>query len=86
MKDIQCGLVPLCTDEVMGMLRQMQAFPLLEGYRGQAGIDLPAFAALICRLSRLMEIAPGICEVDINPILAQGECFHAVDVRIRLEK
>ena len=44
------------------------------------------FADIILRLSKLVSIAPEIAELDLNPVLAEGDKVTAVDARIRIEK
>ncbi|WP_163714789.1 acetate--CoA ligase family protein [Mangrovibacterium lignilyticum] len=86
MKDIQYGLAPLTVDEALQMIQQLKAYSLLQGYRGQKGVDIAMLADLLCRLSELLRIAPEISEMDLNPILAEGDRLLAVDVRISLSK
>ncbi len=38
------------------------------------------------RLSALLHFAPEISEMDLNPLLADGEQIIAVDARIRVGK
>ncbi|RKD86314.1 acetate--CoA ligase family protein [Mangrovibacterium diazotrophicum] len=83
MKDLQFGLAPLTLPEVMDLLTRLKSFPLLIGHRGNAGINISVFAELIVRVGQLMLAAPEIQELDINPILASGDEFNVVDVRIR---
>ena len=54
--------------------------------RGKQGIDEMKFADIICRLSKLIRIAPEIIELDLNPLLAEGDRIVAIDARIRIKK
>ncbi|WP_372775525.1 acetate--CoA ligase family protein [Mangrovibacterium sp.] len=83
-RDIQCSLAPLSVEEAEQMITKLSAYPILAGFRGKAGIDLAGFVALLCRVSHLLQLAPEICEMDLNPILAQATSFQAVDIRIRI--
>jgi len=58
------------------MLQSLRIFPILQGIRGQAGVDLPALAAALVNLSRLAVDYPEIRELDLNPVVAapQGCC------------
>ena len=85
LKDVMTGLVPLEEDEIKQMVKSLKAFPILQGTRGLEGIDLGNFEEIILRLSALVEAAPEIEELDLNPILATPQKVTAVDARIRLK-
>jgi len=44
------------------------------------------YAEVIVRLSTMLQHAPEIKEMDINPLLGEGKKVVAVDARIRIEK
>jgi len=83
---VRSVLAPVNKKEVLNELKQLRGFKLFQGVRGKAGIDENKFADIILRLSKLVELAPEITELDLNPILAEGEKVVAVDARIRIEK
>jgi acyl-CoA synthetase (NDP forming) len=84
--DVKAGLIPLGPVEVHVMLKKLMAYPLMEGARGQEGIDIELFVQQIIRISQLLEYAPEIVELDVNPLMAFKEEIVAVDVRIRIER
>jgi len=86
LKDVQVGMVPLSKEKALHMLSDLKSFPILKGIRGQKGINLDAFAEVIVHISHLLQIAPEITELDINPLLAYENEITAVDVRIAIEK
>lgn len=86
MKDVTSGLAPLSQGETLDMIRRLKGHKLIEGIRGQEGIDENVFAGIITRLSQLLTLAPEIMELDINPLLGKGKNIVAVDARIRIEK
>lgn len=86
LKDVQVGMIPISKEKAMKMLTELKSFPILKGVRGQKGINLDAFADVIVHISNLLQIAPEITELDINPLLAYKNEITAVDVRIRIEK
>ncbi len=86
MKDVNAGLAPLSSAEAEHMIRSLQGYPVLEGIRGQEGIDIPAYIDILCRLSQLVTLAPEIMEMDLNPLLGTKAGVVAVDARIRVEK
>ena len=85
-KDVNAGLAPLGEGEAAHMVKSLQVYPVLEGIRGQEGIDIPAFIDILNRLSQLVTIAPEIAEMDLNPMLGTKAGLVAVDARIRVEK
>jgi acetyltransferase len=68
------------------MIKSLKGYPVLEGTRGQEGIDLQAYIDILVRLSKLVTLAPEITEMDLNPLLGTMAGIMAVDARIRVEK
>lgn len=86
MKDISYGLAPISTEEALLMMRDLKSYKLIQGVRGKAGIKESVFADKIVRLSALVQYAPEIVEMDINPFLGKLDVVIAVDARIRIDK
>lgn len=86
MKDVTSGLAPLTMDESMSMIQNLKSYRILQGYRGKKGVNIRYFAEIIVRLSSLLRFATEIKELDINPLIGQGNDIFAVDARIRIEK
>lgn len=84
LKDVSAGLVPLGNDEVMMMIKRLKSYKILEGVRGQQGVNPEKLASVIVRLSALLQAAPEIAEMDLNPLLGKGEQVIAVDARIKI--
>jgi len=88
LEDVALGLAPLSADEAGAMIRSIRSFPVLQGVRGQAGVDLDAVADLLVRLSALVADLGNVAEMDLNPVIAYPEGtrpLSVVDVRIRLD-
>ena len=86
LKDVSSGLAPLRYAEATSMLRSVRAYKIIRGTSGQQGINEKKYAEIIVRLSTLLRFATEIKEMDINPLLADGDDIVAVDARIRIEK
>lgn len=86
LKDVQSSLAPVSSDEALTMIRSLKSFKIIEGVRGQEGVNIQAFADVIVRISALCKAAPEIVEMDINPLLGNAKGITAVDARIRIEK
>ncbi|MFO7730207.1 MAG: acetate--CoA ligase family protein [Spirochaetia bacterium] len=86
LKDVQSGLTPLGQEETLSMIRNLKGYKMIEGTRGQNGTDEYLFADILIRLGALVETAPEIAELDLNPLLGNPNYVCAVDARIRVEK
>lgn len=86
LKDVKAGLSPLKQSEALEMIRSLKSYKLIQGTRGQQGIDEKLFAEIITRVSALMEAAPEIFEMDLNPLLGKGKQIIAVDARCNLAR
>jgi acyl-CoA synthetase (NDP forming) len=86
MKDISYGLAPISTNEALLMMKELKSYKLIQGVRGKEGIKESVFADKIVRLSALVQYAPEIIEMDINPFLGKLDIVIAVDARIKIEK
>jgi acetyl coenzyme A synthetase (ADP forming)-like protein len=86
MKDVTFHLAPITSDEAMAMLMGTRSYKLLEGVRGEQGVDLQAIGEAIQRISQLVTDFPQITELDINPFIVgkPGEDSVAADARIQL--
>ncbi len=85
-KDINVGLSPLSKEEAGRMIKNLKGYKILKGIRGREGVNEKMFTDIVVRLSALLEVAPEIVELDLNPLLGTKEKVVAVDARIRVEK
>jgi acetyltransferase len=86
LKDVQSALAPITADEAKDMLKQLKGYKILQGVRGQEGVNLDLYADQVARVSALVQAAPEIAEMDLNPLLGNPRYVTAVDARIRIEK
>ena len=86
LKDVQSALAPITASEAKEMLKQLKGYKILQGVRGQEGVNLDLYADQVARVSALVQAAPEIAEMDLNPLLGNPRYVTAVDARIRLEK
>ncbi|MBQ6268827.1 MAG: acetate--CoA ligase family protein [Bacteroidetes bacterium] len=85
LKDVQSALAPVGKDEALDMLKSLKGYKILQGTRGQEGVNQDILVDIILRLSALLKYAPEIFEMDINPLLGTSKSIIAVDGRIRIE-
>lgn len=81
--DVALGHVPFSQAEGMRILERLQCFPLLKGYRGKPGVDLEQLLDLMQKMQRLLLDFPEIEEMDLNPLIWDGNRFIAADYRIK---
>ena len=86
LKDVASGLAPIGNEEALSMIRSIKSYKIIKGVRGQQGINEEKIADIIIRLSALLEAAPEIVELDLNPLLGKGDSVIAVDARINISK
>lgn len=86
LEDVSTGLVPVSENEAYDMIRKLRGYKLIEGIRGQEGVDESIFVSIIRKLSQLVLVAPEIEELDMNPLFGNETSIKTVDTRIRIKK
>ena len=86
LKDVQSALAPITAAEAKQMLTKLRGYKILQGVRGQEPVNIDLYADQIARVSALVQAAPEIVEMDLNPLLGNPRYVTAVDARIRIEK
>ncbi len=83
-KDTAIALAPVTKKEAADMLKELKAYPLLQGVRGKGKADIKALIEVICRVSTLLTKCPEICEMDLNPVIVHpdGQGVSIVDARV----
>jgi acyl-CoA synthetase (NDP forming) len=83
-RDVSFRLVPLSEPEAAAMIREIKAFPILQGIRGGRSADLKALTNLLLKVSRIGEENLEIAEMDLNPVIVYEEGLSVVDARVLL--
>lgn len=84
-RDLRHELLPLDEARVEAALRKLTAFPLLDGFRGRPPADIPAACtAIVAVANALLNAAPQVKEIEINPLLVReaGQGVVALDALI----
>jgi acetyltransferase len=86
MKDVTFHLAPVTEQEAIQMLKSTKSYDMLQGRRGEEGVDLAAIASGLQRISQLTTDFPQITDLDINPFIVGdfGEEPVVADVRMTL--
>jgi acetyltransferase len=86
LKDVTAGLAPIGMEEALFMIQKLKGYKIIQGVRGQEGVNEEMFAEVILRLSALLKSAPEIMELDFNPLLGRKDSVTVVDARIRVKR
>ncbi len=86
MKDVTFRAAPISRAEAMEMLKEIRAYPLLMGVRGEDPKDVLSVVDAIIRLATVIRRCESISDIEVNPLIAyeQGMGSKAVDVRVLL--
>jgi acyl-CoA synthetase (NDP forming) len=83
-EDTSHRLAPIDAAEAYTAIEELQAAPLLRGYRGQPAADLDTLAETVCAVGDLVIEHDEIAEVDVNPVLAGPDGALALDALVTL--
>ena len=84
LKDVAFRIVPLEERDARQIIREIKAFAVLEGVRGQPGADLEALEGMVLQVSEFVAGHPEVAELDLNPVIAYPDGAIAVDARVVL--
>jgi acetyltransferase len=81
-RDVSREVVPVDGPTARAMIESLRIWPLLQGTRGEPGIDMDGLVEIIERLSFFASENPDVAELDINPLMASATGCRTVDARI----
>ncbi|CAB3637380.1 acetate--CoA ligase family protein [Achromobacter pestifer] len=84
-QDTSHRLLPVDEDIALQMLRELKAYPLLDGYRGKPRADLAAACRSIVAVGNALLAAPAnVAEIEVNPLLIKeaGQGVAVLDALI----
>ncbi|MEM2897063.1 MAG: acetate--CoA ligase family protein [Candidatus Bathyarchaeia archaeon] len=84
LKDVTFRVVPITEEDAKEMIKEIKAYPVLKGYRGQKPRDEDAITKILLASSRLMLENEEIDQMDLNPIMVYERGASVVDARIIL--
>ena len=77
-------LAPLSVQDADEMIAGLRTAPLLDGYRGREPVSRSAVRTLLLRLAALVDDLPEVAELDLNPVICDGDQLIVVDSKIRV--
>jgi acyl-CoA synthetase (NDP forming) len=86
LRDVAFRVLPMTDIDAREMVRSIRSYPLLEGVRGEARVDIEYIEELILRLAQLVRDVDGIAELDFNPVIVTSDRARCriVDARVRV--
>ncbi len=84
-RDVTFRIAPVSEEDAMDMIREVKAYKLLKGVRGEKPSDIKSIAEVIMKLSQLSLEFPEIVEMEINPLRVFESGCSALDFKIRLK-
>jgi len=85
-KDIAVGIPPLNQILARRVLERTRTYQMLaKGFRSRPPVNLRLLDEALVRVSNLIVDFPEIKELDINPLVINGDCAVALDARIILD-
>ena len=82
MADTVTLICPANADDIAAALRRLRLWPLLDGWRGGACADTGAAVAVAMAMQAMMERAPKIAAIEINPLILRRTGAVAADAVI----
>ena len=84
-QDTSIRMAPITSKDIESMLRELKAYPLLEGYRGSTPVKLKRIKDLLLSFSDLvLELEDVFESIDLNPVMCSKQTCVVADARIML--
>jgi len=80
-KDVSIRVLPVGPEDIRAMLLELQAYPLISGYRNEPALDKEALVAMIDSVSQLFTKRDDVVEFDLNPVFLYENGACVVDAR-----
>jgi len=85
MEDVTFLFPPFSQEQAKKALEKLKCYPLLQGYRGAAGVNIDSLSEMMVKTSTMLASLPDVVELDLNPIIydQKNDKFKAADIRIK---
>ncbi len=81
-RDISIRILPVSPEDIDAMLRELQGYPLIRGFRNKPPRDKQELISLIGTVARFFADNPRVVEFDLNPVFLYEKGVCVVDARI----
>lgn len=85
LQDVGFRALPVTEHDARTLVNEIQAQELLDGVRGNHGIDREALVEFLVAVSDVAVANPSIAELDLNPVFASREGVDIVDASVILQ-
>jgi acetyltransferase len=85
-RDVALRHLPLTKEDAVAMIREIQGYPVLAGFRGQPQVDIDALAHCLLSVAEIAKENSKITEIDLNPVFAYPQAILVADARIIMEE
>ena len=85
-KDVSFRVCPITEFDANEMIKEIKAYPLLDGFRGSKKADVKALVDILMKISKLSIENEEIDQIDLNPVIALPKGAAIVDARIILKE
>jgi len=85
MKDVTLRILPVDEEDIRTMVKEINAYPLISGYRGMKPKDEETLVEIIRNVAKFFEENENVKEFDINPLRLYEEGACAVDARVIID-
>lgn len=82
LKDVSFRIAPITKKEAKEMIKEIKGYKILEGTRGEKGVNINKIAEILVNLSKLISNEKQIKEIDLNPVIVNEKEALVVDAKI----
>ncbi|WP_338151814.1 acetate--CoA ligase family protein [Methanoculleus sediminis] len=82
LEDVSIRVLPVTDAEIRAMIREIEGYRLIRGYRGEPPKDEEALVRVIAAMAQAFIEDPRIREFDLNPVIVYENGVSVVDARI----
>jgi acyl-CoA synthetase (NDP forming) len=85
LQDVSLRVTPVTRRDAGEMIKEIKGYPMLTGYRNQSPADIFKLEDMLLAVSEFAVQYPMVRELDLNPVIANGNGAAAADARVVLE-
>ncbi len=84
-RDVSFRVLPVTSEDIEEMIKEVKGYKILEGYRGEKPIDFSLLKDLLFKVSEMALNIPLIKEMDLNPVALYENLVVVLDARVVLK-
>jgi acyl-CoA synthetase (NDP forming) len=81
-RDVSFRIAPISRSTALEMVREVKAYRLLRGVRGERPSDIQSVVDVLLRVSKLSMDIEEILEIDLNPVFVYEKGCCVVDAKM----